>query len=70
MGGRVRRRLNTVLIHLHNYTSDRYRVGGYCIVVGGEVGLGVEVEYGWWINLLEFCQGGVSRKQFVDICYF
>ena len=45
MGGRVRRRLNNVLIHLHNYTADRYRGWGvYCIVVGGEVGLGVGVE--------------------------
>ena len=41
MGGMVRRRLNNILIHLHNYTAGRYRDGGiYCIVVGGEVGLG------------------------------
>ena len=39
-GGRVRRRLNNVLIHLYNYTADRYRGWGYCIVVGEEVGLG------------------------------
>ena len=44
MRGRVKRWLNNVLIHLHNYTADRYRGGGYCIVVGGEVGLGVGVE--------------------------
>ena len=42
--GLVRSRLNNVLIHLHNYTAGRYRVGGYCIVVGGEVGLGIGVE--------------------------
>ena len=35
-GGRVRRWLNNVLIHLHNYTAGRYRVVGYCIVVGGK----------------------------------
>ena len=44
MGGRVRSRLNNVLIHLHNYTAGRYRDGVYCIVVGGEVGLGIGVE--------------------------
>ena len=38
-GGGVRRRLNNILIHLHNYTADRYRDGG-CIIVGEEVGLG------------------------------
>ena len=37
MRGRVRSRLNNVLINLHNYTAGRYRpgVGVYCIVVGG-----------------------------------
>ena len=56
MGGRVRSRLNNVLIHLHNYTAGRYRGWEvYCIVVGGEVGLGVGVEEGGWINLLESC---------------
>ena len=44
MGGRVRSRLKNVLIHLNNYTADRYRDGVYCIVVGGKVGLGVGVE--------------------------
>ena len=56
-GGRVRSRLNNVLIHLHNYTAgSRYRGGeilyccwgrggfGGCIVVGGEVSLGIRVE--------------------------
>ena len=37
---RVRRRLNNVLIHLHNYTADIYRGEVYRIVVGGEVGFG------------------------------
>ena len=40
MGGRVRRMLNNILIHLHNYTADRYRSGVYCIVVGGGSGFG------------------------------
>ena len=40
MGGRVRRWLNNILIHLHNYTADRYRWGIYCIVVGGKSGFG------------------------------
>ena len=36
-GGRVRSRLNTILMNLHNYTANRYRWGGgYCIVAGGE----------------------------------
>ena len=39
-GERVRRRLNNILIHLHNYTG----VGLYFIVVGGEVAWGVGVE--------------------------
>ena len=42
--GRVRSRLNNVLIHLHNYIIQRIDTGGgggvYCIVVGGDVGLG------------------------------
>ena len=40
MGGRVRRRLNNVLIHLHIYTADRYRGGGilYCCWGGGGFG--------------------------------
>ena len=56
MRGRVRRRLNNILIHLHNYTVGKYRSGVYCIVVGGEGGVGGEgVEYGGRINLLEVC---------------
>ena len=46
--GRVRRWLNVVLIHLHNYTADRYKGGGilyccwvYCIVVGGYLNRGL-----------------------------
>ena len=37
MGGRVRSRLNNILIHLHNYTAGRYRGGGilYCCRGGG-----------------------------------
>ena len=38
--GKGRRKLNNILIHLHNYTAG---MGGYCIVVGGEVGFGL----GW-----------------------
>ena len=51
--------MNNVLIHLHNYTADRYRCGGYIVLLLGEKwvwGLG------WnrgWINLLECCQGGI-----------
>ena len=37
MRGRVRRRSNNVLIHLHNYIAGRDRGGGYCIVIGREV---------------------------------
>ena len=60
MRGRVRKWLNNVLIHLHNYTAGRYRVWGvYCIVVGGEVGLGGWCGIGGWINLRECCQGGI-----------
>ena len=33
-GGRVRRRLNNVLIHLHNYTAGRYRDGGIVLLLG------------------------------------
>ena len=37
MRGRVRRRLNNVLIHLHNYTADRYRGwGGYIVLLLGK----------------------------------
>ena len=46
-GGRIRRWLNNVvLMHLH-YTADRYRVGGYCIVVGGKSGFGDWCRIGW-----------------------
>ena len=41
MRGMVRRRLNNVLIHLHNYTTDRYRGGGYIVLL---IGLGVGAE--------------------------
>ena len=43
-GGRVRRRLNNVIIHLHNYTADRYRLGDIVLLLGGDVGLGIGVE--------------------------
>ena len=47
MGGRVRRWLNNVLIHLHNYTADRYRGGGILYCCWGEEWVwGVGVEYG------------------------
>ena len=37
MGGRVRRWLNSVLIHLHNYTADRYSQGwGDIVLLLGE----------------------------------
>ena len=36
--------------------------GGYCIVVGEEVGLGGWCGIGGWIILLEFCQGGIARN--------
>ena len=61
-GGRVRRRLKNVLIHLHNYTAGRYciGVGEYCIVVGEEVGLGGWGGIGGRINLLECCEGVIA----------
>ena len=59
MEGRVRRRLNNVLIHLHNYTADRYR-WGYIVLLLGEVGLGGWGGIGGWINLLEGCESSVA----------
>ena len=61
--GRVRSRLNNILIHLHNYTADIYRGGGYCIVVGGKSRFGGWGGIGEWINLLEVGQGGVSVEE-------
>ena len=46
-GERVRKWLNNLLIHLHNYTAGKYRDGGYCIVVG---------EKGGWCEI-----GGVNQ---------
>ena len=38
--GRVRRRLNNILIHLHNYTAGRYRDGGILYCCWGRSGFG------------------------------
>ena len=59
MGGRVRRWLNNVLIHLHNYTADRHRDGGILYCCWGRSGFGGWCGIGGWINLLECCQGGI-----------
>ena len=60
VGGRVRSRLNNVLIHLHNYTTGRYRgAWGDIVLLIGEVGWG---RIRMRINLLEVCEGGVARN--------
>ena len=62
MRGRVRRRLNNILIYLHNYTAGRYRDGGILYCCWGRSGFGGWCGIGGWINLLECCEGGVARN--------